>query len=119
MTLFTILLSSCVNNDIAELDAENQFLKLIEATDLKNDSLFVYDLKDNGINYEIKDGWEVGWSDDVVFEKSKELCRGGGLSFAKCVKKTVDAGKCVTVYKDGDDYVAISVKCPVGITPAD
>ena len=118
LILITIVSTNCTNNDTTELDMENQLLNLIEKSDLKNNALFVYDFNNDTINYNIKDGWETGWSDEELFSKSSELCRGSGLSFAKCVKKAVDGGTCVTVYKEGGDYVAVKTKCPNSIAPA-
>ncbi|MCK8481715.1 hypothetical protein [Psychroserpens algicola] len=118
LILFTAIISNCTNNETQELNEERQLLQLIEKSDLNNLALFVYELKNDNINYELKDGWEVGWSDEILYHgKVEEVCRGSGLSFAKCVKKAVDSGKCVIISADGSEYVATLTKCPNEIAP--
>lgn len=41
-----------------------------------------------------------------------EVCSGDGIGFARCVKKVVDAGTCVTIGTSGDDYIAVEAECP-------
>ncbi len=109
-----VLIISCSNNQSQTLDIESQLNQLFEQSDLDNNALFVYDLEDNVINFEIKDGWETGWEiADTSARFTEELCRGGGISFARCVRNVLDGGSCVTVYKDGGDYVAIKATCPI------
>jgi len=108
---------NCSQNDSETIHNNDEVLKLILTSELETNVLFIYDITNGVINYEIKDGWEVAWESEKLLSKNfnnqrEELCRGAGLAFAKCVKKKVDHGICVTVYKDGYNDVAIQGVCP-------
>ncbi len=114
LVLVSVFMVNCSNNESELSNIENKVLQLIEESNLENNALFIYEINNNDIIHEIKDGFEVGWSETETVAKSssKELCRGGGVSFAKCVKNAVDSGSCVLIYKDGGDYVAVKTTCP-------
>ncbi len=97
-------------NDNAIQNDASKILNLIEKSDLDNNVLFIYNIDNTKITYQLRDGWEIGWESDKYL-KGNELCRGSGVSFARCVKREVDSGKCVTIRKEGDEYVATQAKC--------
>lgn len=55
------------------------------------------------LSYQINDGFTNGFT---ISASGDEVCRGSGYSFARCVKKALDDGKTLKVYKEGNEYVA-------------
>ncbi|SED21149.1 hypothetical protein SAMN04489761_4637 [Tenacibaculum sp. MAR_2009_124] len=69
--------------------------------------------KDNVINisknsevykYTIHDGFEEAFN--IKAAPGDILCEGSGISFARCVKKNLDSGKIMKLYRDGNTYYA-------------
>lgn len=123
VTILSIASCSDNSNEIQTINPESQLLAAFEKSQLDDNVMVVRGFNSDGsVDFELKDGWEAAWSDD--FQKSfslkpgDELCKGGGISFAKCVRDAVDDGKCVTVYKDSEGtYHGVESKCPEIIAP--
>jgi len=120
--LFALLAFSCSNDNQEEVSIENELLNLFEKSSLDDNVIIINSINNTTINYKVQDGWENAWSennqkmvqhvDEFFAEPGDELCRGGGISFARCVKKAVDSGTCVKVYREnGGDYVAEEISC--------
>lgn len=100
-----------------ELDQE--LLKLLASSSLDENVVKIYGIDQSQIIHEVQDGWENAWAEekkngmkkDNYLDPGDELCRGGGISFARCVRNAVDDGKCVKVYKDEDEYVGEEIAC--------
>ena len=123
----TLSTTSCSDDSneiqITNTNPEAELLAAFEKSELDNNVMIVSGFNSDGsVIFELKDGWEAAWSED--FQKSfslkpgDELCKGGGISFAKCARDAVDDGKCVTVYKDSEGtYHGVESKCPEVIAP--
>lgn len=113
-----LLLFSCNNEEpkISELDDIHNFSNL--ESHLNNGDVALITSNSDKNVYWVFDGWEYAWaseddeSSNARIQGDKIVCKGSGVSFAKCVKKYVDNGGCATVYKSGDTYYAKKTDCP-------
>lgn len=104
----TTLILSC-NEEKVITDKSNE--SAIQAIDKLNMNLtsdkiinIGFDASSNKYYYEIKDGFEEGFAKRG--EPGDILCKGSGVSFARCVKRYLDNGKILKVYKKDDEYIA-------------
>lgn len=116
LCLSFLFLISCSQNDVTIINPDDEVLKLMLSSELEQNALFIYDISNVAINYELKDGWETAWErkalqNSNIDDTIHELCIGTGLAFAKCVRRKIDNSLCVTIYKDGREYIAIQTVC--------
>lgn len=104
----TLILFSCEKETVGTEDFEQAFLKKIELNDLSKNVLIIKTTNSKTFSFEVKDGFESAFNDAyrTVSDEVKHDCEGSGISFAKCVRDAVDAGKCLKVYKVGSTYYA-------------
>lgn len=102
------------NNDSSEIpsttseDVSNQIeQQIVNALEkLNKDNAIRFSIQDGSLSTEFGDGFIWGW---VHYRApGDEICRGGGISFAKCVKNAIDSGLTLMVNQDAQsgDYVA-------------
>ena len=118
--LLTVFSFSCIEDSEEQTSIENNLLELFEKSSLDKNVLIINGFSNDNIEFKVNDGWETAWTENDNISKrdlslsdapGDELCRGDGLSFARCVKKAVDSGKCVKVYAEGGKYVAEEISC--------
>ncbi|GEM_PF-1354544 len=99
---------------------DEKLLQLINNSSLDKNLLVITGITDdNEIDYQIYDGWEATWAEKgedsnylaSLGEPGEEVCRGGGVSFARCVQDQLDEGKCLKLYEEDGDYVAEETMC--------
>ncbi|MFY0630629.1 MAG: hypothetical protein JXR05_09625 [Flavobacteriaceae bacterium] len=110
-SLMVLFLVSCSNESIKPESIENRILELLENSSLDRNVLIITKITDDEIEYVIKDGFEYGFTNKAIGD---EICRGQGLSYARCLNNAWEAGLCLLTYKDGDDFVAEEAECPSG-----
>ncbi len=114
LLIATLSITSCdFHTENIDRGMDQKLLDLFVSSSLDQNVVKIYDINEFQIIHEVQDGWENGWSENrtMHLDTGDELCRGGGLSFARCVRDAVDEGKCVKVYKDGDEYVGEEMSC--------
>ncbi|CAL2103486.1 conserved protein of unknown function [Tenacibaculum sp. 190130A14a] len=100
--IFTFSLLLSCNNEM-ESFKQDELSPIIQK--ITKDNVIEISLTKNGkIVYSEKDGFEEGFS--TKMEPGDILCKGSGLPFAKCVRKNLDNGKTMKLYKNGDVYYA-------------
>ncbi len=85
--------NSCSSDSNTQTPMGNQLLDIFQKSDLEKNAIVITRLEDNKIEYTLHDGWEFAW-DDTQNRGGDEVCKGSGLSFAKCVRDYVDSGGC-------------------------
>lgn len=113
ITLLVLLVFSCSNDNQENVSIENKLLDLFEKSSLDENVMLISSIDDTTINYKLEDGWEHGWSEkNQEIVNVNEVCHGNNLSFAKSLKKALDEGKCIKVYREnGGDYTAEEMSC--------
>lgn len=97
-----LLITSC-NSDEVQTSQQDELSLIIEKIS-KDNVIEISTTKNGKISYSEKDGFEDGFSSKM--KPGDILCEGSGLSFARCVKKNLDNGKIMKLYKKGDTYYA-------------
>lgn len=109
-----VLFASCDLQDKSEEETmTDKILLLMEESNLDENVLLMNGITDGQIHYAIENGWVKGWS-ETSSEPGDEVCRGGGIRFARCVQRELDEGKCLLLYKEDGDYVAEEAACEEG-----
>ena len=125
-TSLVLINFSCeTKNDTIQDSELEAILFLIDNSELQDNALILkYD--DGELISEIQDAWEYVWQEettdikdnrisnqtDAFLDPGDELCRGGGVRFAKCVRDVLNSEKCVLIFPDGDVFVAEEAACP-------
>ncbi|WP_158839703.1 hypothetical protein [Polaribacter sp. L3A8] len=102
-TLFfcIILLNNCQQDDVTPEEVDSISLAINK---LREDNIMVFNsTKGNGLIVAERDGFEDGFASGAPGDI---ICQGSGISFARCVRKQLDKGTVLKVYKKGDMYYA-------------
>ncbi|QTE22797.1 hypothetical protein [Polaribacter cellanae] len=97
-----LLITNCNNNE-TETSQQDELALIIEKI-TKDNVIEINSTKHGNISYLEKDGFEDGFS--ARMKPGDVLCKGSGISFARCVRKNLDNGKTMKLYKKGKTYYA-------------
>jgi hypothetical protein len=106
-----LLATGCQSDNNAQADNDpqevaqsikDQINKAIASVD--KGSVVLISLTGANLNTEIKDAFEYGFT---MAAPGDIVCRGSGISFARCVRDALDSGMMLLLYvTDNGDYIA-------------
>ena len=101
IAVISFFIISCSESETPSVESK-QLSEIINK--LTKDNVIEISSVNSNYSYKEKDGFEEGFASRM--EPGDILCSGSGISFARCVKKNLDAGKTMKLYKKDGEYIA-------------